>query len=157
MGVALLADWISGLTLQQQAVLVLALRGPDGFPKHHPSKEVLYRYRACVLKSAHFGRLLHDGEAVPTFMNRMSMCEPSWSDVLTEFKEVEDELPLHFYTHLLHGAQVLAYKYPDRGIRLCWLKFFEQCCHYLHCPLESEAEMDGRLSDFGRELSAVID
>ncbi len=43
-GVGLLADWISDLSLQQQAVLVLALRGPDGFPKQHPSKEVLYHY-----------------------------------------------------------------------------------------------------------------
>jgi hypothetical protein len=147
MGVALLPDWVSELSLQQQAVLVLALRGPDGFPKLHPVKDVLYRYRACLLKNAKTGQMLLPGQKLPSFMWHDFN---GWDVILARFREIEDELPLHFYTHLMHGAQVLAYKHPSSAIRQMWYKFYKQCCDYLHTPVESRATMDERLNDFGR-------
>jgi hypothetical protein len=51
----LLPNWTGALSLQAQAVLVMALRGPDGFPKFHKSKDVLRRYRACLLRNAATG------------------------------------------------------------------------------------------------------
>lgn len=158
MGVPLLADWISNLSLQQQAVLVLALRGPDGFPKYHPSKELLYHYRASVLRAAHIGRMLRAGEACGSLMSLTKIGdEVEWRDLLKKFQTVEDELPLHYYTHLMHGAQVLAYKHPDGLFRTRWVEFYGQCCDYLHVHPEPEALMDRRLSDFGRGLDEVVE
>lgn len=149
MGVALLPDWVNNLSLQQQAVLVLALRGPDGFPKHHASKPILWFLRACVLRSAHTGNMMQHGEHIPTFMSMRACNTTVWLDQLKAFREVEDELPLHYYTHLMHAAQVLAYKHEDKLLRERWAVFYKQCCGYLHCPSESESEMDVRLNDFG--------
>lgn len=46
-------DWMLQLSMQQQSVLVLACRGPDGVGKFHPTKQVVARYRATVLKAAY--------------------------------------------------------------------------------------------------------
>jgi len=150
----LLPDWTEALPLQQQAVLVLALRGPDGFPKFYPAcKDILYYYRACVLKAAHFGRMLRDGEHCGSLMTLRGFSKDDlWQNCLNRFQEIEDELPIHFYTHLMHGAQVLAYKHPDLLTRSRWLSFYFQCCAYLHLPPEPETNMDERLADFGRPL-----
>jgi len=154
----LLPDWTETLTLQQQAVLLLALRGPDGFPKYHACKGLLYFYRACVLKAAHKGRMLQLGEHCGSLMTMRYFDDDwQWNDTLNRFAGTEDELPLHFYTHLMHGAQVLAYKHPSALVRKRWFQFYEQCCNYLHVPVESERTMDGRLNDFGRPHEEVID
>lgn len=155
--ISLLPDWIQELPLQQQAVLVLATRGPDGFPKYHASKLLLYHYRACVLKAAHIGRMLRIGEECASLMSLRSFgWEREWDAVLKNFREVEDELPLHYYTHLMHGAQILAYRHPVPLYRLRWGAFYAQCCDYLHVPLETLETMGTRLSDFGRALDEVI-
>lgn len=150
----LLPDWMEKLTLQQQAVLMLALRGPDGFAKHHPCKPLLRFYRALLIKDASLGRMLEDGE-YNSMMDMRPMTEARWEHMLREFAEVEDSLPLHFYTHLMHAAQILAYKHPRVSVRYMWGEFYAQCCAYLHLPQESEVEMDKRLNDFGRMLEAL--
>ncbi len=150
MSIGILPEWTAKLTLQQQAVLLLALRGPDGFPKYHPSKPVLYFYRACLLRTAHNARMMTKGENLPSFMSMLAADDGLWTVYLKDYRDVEDELPLHYYTHLMHGAQVLAYKHPEQWIRNRWIEFYQQCCHYCHVPMESEAAMDERLSDFGR-------
>jgi hypothetical protein len=38
-------DWMDDLPMQQQSVVVLATRGPDGVAKHHPCKDVVRAYR----------------------------------------------------------------------------------------------------------------
>ena len=152
----LLPDWTENLPLQQQAVLVLALRGPDGFPKYHASKPLLYHYRACLLKAAHVGRMLHEGEACGSLMTMDGFHDGvHWHRTLDQFKRVEDELPLHYYTHLMHGAQILAYKHPERAVRHRWYQFYLQCCEYLHVPTEDPKDMDKRLNDFGRPIEEV--
>lgn len=47
-----LQEWIGGLTLMQQTVLLTAVRGPDGLPKYGPAKMLLRWYRRCILLSA---------------------------------------------------------------------------------------------------------
>lgn len=153
----LFPDWIDKLTLQQQTVLALALRGPDGFPKHHASKPVLYFLRACLLRQAHTGRMMKYTDSCPTFMSMAGMDIDFWRRTLRDFQEVEDEMPLHYYTHLMHAAEVLAFKHPDPVIRNRWMTFYLQCCEYLHLVEETEEQMDLRLNDFGRIDDAILE
>lgn len=143
----LLASWIDELSLQQQAVLVMALRGPDGFHKHHGSKRLLRYYRACIMVSAMRGKLLEPGESAGTFM--LVPDDEEFAQALQVWTHVEDAMPVHYYTHFMHGAQVLAYKHPDEKTRKRWWTFYDMCCDYLHVPHETEAAMDERLNDFG--------
>jgi len=45
-------EWLFATTMQQQSVLVLACRGPDGVKKFHATKLIVARYRASVMKAA---------------------------------------------------------------------------------------------------------
>ncbi len=152
----LLPEWTEKLPLQQQAVLVLALRGPDGFPKHHQSKPILYSYRGCLVASASLGRHLHIGEHAGTLMSLDCFEDDSiWNSKLARFFDVVDELPLHYFTHLMHGAQVMGYKHPEPLMQRRWLEFYRLCCEYTHTDPEPEPLMDLRLSDFGRSPEYV--
>jgi hypothetical protein len=162
--------WQLELTMQQQSVLKLALRGPDNVRKRHPMKKIQQSYRACVLNAAKFGRPIHfyfcednkmlRGDSLShaqinegdSFMNLQSMkFFSTWKEVVKEYMEHTDELPHHFQTHLMHGAQILAYKHPDALIKAMWGYFYLECVDSYHLEPESEETMDNRLSDWNKE------
>ena len=146
-------DWMFDLPMQQQSVLVLACRGPDGIAKFHPTKEIVARYRATVLKAAYLGRPMRVDEGDDTtFMTlRYFSSHGHWSNLLHAFFDHVDSLPHHYYMHLMHGAQIAGHKHPDLQFRVRWNEFYLRCCHDLHLYPESEAQMDERLGDWGRQ------
>lgn len=146
-------EWMYRLPMQQQSVLVLACRGPDGIGKFHPSKFVVVRYRACVLKAAYLGRAMHVDEGdETTFMSLRGFTNDTlWGAQVKKFFEHIDELPHHYTMHLMHGAQIIGYKHPHPVIANRWRKFYVDCCHDLHVNPETELDMDERLNDWNRE------
>jgi hypothetical protein len=60
-------EWCRSLTIQQQSVLFLASRGPDGIGKWHPCKDVHRAYRATVLVDAKLGRNIEWAEGTDTW------------------------------------------------------------------------------------------
>src|SRR5262245_49805344 len=156
MSISVFQDWLftTNLTMQMQSVLVLACRGPDSTAKFHPTKLVVARYRASVLKAAYSGRALMPGEGESTtFMtlegfNRIDV----WDDViLRAWFEHIDEVPHHYIMHLMHGAQIIGYKHPDPTFRKRWNDFYLRSCHDLHLTPETEYQMDRRLCDWDRK------
>ena len=148
-------EWFSTLTMQQQSVLLLASRGPDGVGKDHPCKRLVRVYRGTVFLAARYGRLLSlnytDGEG-DTFMDRRSLSDPiEWQGVVRDFLEVHDTLPHHYLMHLIHGIEILGYKTPDPGERRRWAVLYELFCDVLHMNPETEEQMDRRLGDWGRK------
>lgn len=151
--ISVFPEWISGLRMQQQSVLLLASRGPDGVGKNHPCKSVVRAYRGTVLKAALYGRELKFGEAGDTFMSLQRFAdEVLWKSDIRAFYDYVDELPHHYTMHLLHGAEIIAYKHPNSVYRSRWMMFYERGCTDMHLPIETEAAMDDRLSDWQREL-----
>lgn len=145
-------DWMANLSMQQQSVLVLAARGPDGIRKYHPCKEVVKAYRACVLKAAYFGREMRLGEGAGNFMTLDKIASiGQWSLAIREYFDHVDELPHHYHLHLMHGAQILSYKHPSMLRRQAWGLFYVHACNDLHLAPETEKEMDARLGDWGRK------
>jgi hypothetical protein len=150
--VCVFQDWLFALTMQQQSVLVLACRGPDGVGKVHPCKRLVAAYRASVLKAAYLGRAMRPGESdTTTFMSLGTFLYSSdWSSALQSFFDTVDELPHHYYMHLMHGAQIIGYHHPDSMFRERWSRFYEFCCRDLHLTPETMEQMDRRLSDWER-------
>ena len=146
-------DWYLTLPMQQQSVLVLACRGPDGTAKFHPTKLIVARYRATVLKAAYLGRPMRADEGDnTTFMTLVGFSnDKEWASICKSFFDCVDELPHHYYRHLMHGAQIAGYKHPDVLFQNRWLRFYLNCCHDLHLYPETEAQMDERLSDWRQE------
>lgn len=150
---SVLPDWISDLPMQQQSVLLLACRGPDGIGKFHPCKGVVCAYRAFVLKAAYWGREMKFAEEADTFMTRHIFDSTLlWDHTVRTFFAHVDELPHHAYMHLVHGVQILGYKHPSPMAREIWHQFYLRCCDDAHLNPETEVEMDSRLSDWGRNF-----
>jgi len=146
-------EWCTALPLQQQSVLLLAARGPDGIAKDHPCKEIQRAYRGTVFLAAKYGRLLKFGEKADSFMSLNVFADPDgWAAAVKAFFHTVDSLPHHFVMHLMHGAQILGYKHPDNRFAERWRQFYCMACEDMHLTEETEEEMDRRLSDWMRKL-----
>jgi len=143
-------EWMKELPLQQQSVLFLAARGPDGIEKFHPVKEIQRAYRATVFVAAKHGkRMLKYGETGDSFMSLAAFADIGtwWSDCIDNFINHIDSLPLHYVMHLMHGAQILGYKHPDERFSYKWFKLYLALVKNFHLNVETEQEMDERLKD----------
>jgi hypothetical protein len=60
--------WCVELPLQQQSVLFLAGRGPDGLAKSHPCKAIHVAYRGTIFMAGKYGRMLEWGEKADSFL-----------------------------------------------------------------------------------------
>ncbi|AHC30573.1 hypothetical protein CC53_gp156 [Rhizobium phage vB_RleS_L338C] len=149
---SVLAPWIGELGLQQQSVLILALRGPDGDKKHTPFKHLLRPYRGTILKAAKFNRMLLIDEEADSFMTMENFGDPvRWNYVVKDFLENEaDGSVLHHYTHFMHAAQIIGYKHPEVDYRDRWQWLYIQFCNRLHVNVETEEQMDRRLCDWNK-------
>lgn len=89
-------EWCRSLPLQQQSVLLLASRGPDGIAKFHPSKVIQRAYRATVFMAARYGRMLKFGEKADTFMSlEIFGSDAAWKQAVKEHFDHQDDLPHH--------------------------------------------------------------
>lgn len=149
-------EWCLDLSLQQQAILLLGARGPDGAAKMHLCKNVVRAYRGTVMLAAARKRTLYLGEKADSFMSLDRFGDwHLWKQDVTMFFQSVDELPHHYTMHLAHGAQILGYKHPDAEFRSRWEYFYLTFCDDVHLTPETEKEMDHRLNDvFGPEREA---
>lgn len=143
-------EWAVRLPIQQQSVLFLAARGPDGMRKHHPAKDAIRAYRACVLNAASVARPLRVSEEGDSFMSAHYLRTGLWDPAVKAFFDHVDEIPHHYLLHLLHGAEILGYHHPSAFISMRWQQFYYRGADDMHLPHEPKAIMDARLNDFGR-------
>lgn len=150
---SLFPAWLSQLTLQQQAVLMAAVRGQDGDTKTTGFKQIASAMRSSFMKAAHTGRMPLIGEHLASFMSlRIFADAETWERMLkVTIEEEGDGAVLHYYTHLMHAAQVLSFKHPDETFRERWRTCYLMMVEKLHLYPESEEEMDERLSDWDRD------
>lgn len=152
--VCVFQDWIFDLSMQQQSVLVLACRGPDGVGKFHPTKKLVTHYRASVLRAAYLGRPMRVDEGDnTTFMTLKRFSDDEyWALVAKHWFAHVDEIPHHYYMHILHGAEIIGYKHPEELFRTRWAQFYFTACNDLHMNPETEAQLDLRLNDWDQEF-----
>jgi hypothetical protein len=140
---SVLHDWVHSLPFQMQAVLLTAIRGADGMPKHDNSKPIVRYLRGVVIKPA--GNWL--GHNDNDFM---------WGDwkLFPEFvinlSKDHDNIPHHFLMHLIHAGEVIAYHHPCAQICTWWMYFYSEMCYSFHMNMETNVQLDLRLNDFGQ-------
>lgn len=139
---SVLHDWVHGLTFQMQALLLTAMRGPDENNKYNAAKGIIRYLRGVICKPA--------GDWDGTNNNDFMWGEYSLFEKYADsFWADHDEYPHHFIMHLVHCAEVVAYKHPELSIADYWGDFYWNACKAFHMTPESVDEMDSRLSDFG--------
>lgn len=149
---SVLHDWVHQLTFQQQALLLTCVRGCDGLPKFDTTKNIIRFLRGAIMKPA--GEW--DGGNSNSFMwGKYSEIDSEgdfvnyWNNSASYLLKNHDHVPHHFLMHLIHCAEVIGYKHPDKTIREYWLYLYEQFCIAFHMTPETESQMDERLNDFG--------
>lgn len=141
-----LHDWVHALPFQQQALLMTAMRGPDGCNKHNAAKAIVRFLRGAICKPAGNWDGLNNND----FMWGDYSVFDIWRD---NFFGDPDGYPHHFIMHLTHCAEVIGYKHPDDERAKYWNMFYQTACRSLHMWAESVDEMDARLNDFGIPVS----
>jgi len=147
---SVLQNWVEGLSFMQQSVLISAIRGPDTLRKDHNSKLLMRWLRRCVLYSAF--ETYRNG--TPTTLNTPftpgggSFTGPveGIDAVFTEYLRNVDELPHHFHLHFMHAAEIIGYKHPLLWTRSWWHRAYSRIVNDMHLNLETETEMDDRLT-----------
>lgn len=139
-----LHDWVHRISFQQQALLLTAMRGPDGSEKNNTTKIIIRYIRGVVIKPA--------GDWDGTNDNDFMWGEYENARFITAanmFWKDHDHYPHHFIMHLFHCAGIIGYKHPGSIIRAGWHWFYIAGCKAFHLRPESEHDMDQRLNDFG--------
>jgi hypothetical protein len=147
MSQSILQPWVSELGLRHQGVLMTAIRGCDGAPKHDLSKPLMRAIRWAVL-------VPFDPRELDFPKGFMYFQSTDFCAAYREFAKNIDEYPLHFILHLLHATEVIAYKMP-RVEAHDFLEAYVHLVHSMHLRTEPEASMDDRLREDRIALKTV--
>lgn len=134
---SLLRPWVATLTLQAQGVLLSALRGPDGMPKDGPAKAAARALRATIVHNAR-----EVGPDDVYMGDGTGMCTSGEVDL---FFSGLDALPLHWYHHFVHAAEIVGYLHPNPEIRRFWNDVYARAVESLHLSPEPADAMRKRL------------
>lgn len=130
---SVLQPWVETLPIKMQSTVLLSLRGPDTHCAPH-IKQVQRWMRGQVFRPG-------DPGTVTVFM-----CEapPELQEKGPLARELEFSTQ-HFYSHLMHGLEVLAYRHPDYECKAVALKLFQGMCSLFHLPVENNLCFELRL------------
>lgn len=140
---SVLQDWVMELPLREQGTLLTAVRGCDFEPKQwsrtgfsdSAGRRITAYIRYCFMNPADPREIDIPG----SFFQSM----PPYPFKPSEF----GHLPQHWYSHVMHGLEVLAYRHPNNKISYECICLYEQMVHNLHLNIESKDEMIARLSE----------
>jgi hypothetical protein len=130
---SVLQDWLVQIPIRMQSTLILGLRGPDTHCT--PGVKTITRWlRGLAFKPG-------NPDNVREFMTK----EP---ELILEKGPTAKELEFctqHFYSHLMHSLEVVAYCHPDREISRVAHDRYTAMCAAFHLPIESVQEFTERL------------
>jgi hypothetical protein len=154
---SVLQEWVQELAFMQQAVLIAAVRGPDGIHKDHAVKVLCRWLRRSFLLSAFDKKAILD----PYAPGGGSFTGPCRTETVRDLEHAlelylrsVDELPHHFQLHFMHAAEILGYKHPVPEIREWWNTCYLKLVNDVHLFPETEEQMDKRLGDNEKDWRA---
>jgi hypothetical protein len=139
-------EWLCTIPVMQQSVLFSGIRGMDGLPKRHDAKQLVRWYRRCVLISAFDGSAIVNpyAEGGGDFTGPLTL---SLYDAEDAFLRARDEMPLHYFSHMMHAFQILGEHHPDKDISAGWRRVYTRMVAALHLLPEPTYMLNDRLSD----------
>lgn len=150
---SVLQDWVMELPLREQGVLLTAVRGCDFEAKtwtsrgigYSPGRRLTAFIRYCFMNPADIREV--DYEEGSFFQSQPP----------NPFKPSEfGHLPQHWYSHVMHALEIIAYRHTDNHIRYEAMCLYESMVHNLHLNLESSDSMKIRLSEDRIKTGTVV-
>lgn len=144
---SVLRDWVMELPLRHQGTLLAAVRNCDELPKRpydNPIRELTAFLRWSFMHPADPREVDIPG----AFMQ---------SDPPDDFKPSDlGHLPQHYYAHLMHALEVVAYHHPNDRIASACRRIYFDMVHNLHLNFETKSGMDFRLTEDRIESGTVV-
>lgn len=140
---SVLQDWVMELPLREQGTLLTAVRGCDDEPKkwiatgvaESPGRRLTAFIRWCFMVPA-------DAREVGIQGAFFQHSPPN------PFKPSEfGHLPEHWYAHVMHALEIIAYRHYDEIVAGIALKLYTAMAHNLHLNIETKEQMIARLSE----------
>jgi hypothetical protein len=141
-----LQDWVMELPLREQGTLLTCVRGCDLVPKYpldSVPRQLVGWLRWTFLNPADLREV-----GIPGAFFQSTCPEVKGSEL--------GHLPLHWYTHVMHSAEVIAYRHPLASVRWEGLRLYMELAHTLHLPVETIDQMTARLSEDRIEAGTVV-
>lgn len=146
---SVLQDWVTELPLRAQGTLMTGIRGCDLVPKNpasideehgcstgecSPERGLSAYFRYCVLN--------------PADPREVDIPGAWFQSNPPEFKPSQfGQYPLHWYSHMMHGFEVIGYCHPDPGIQSRARFIYLRMVRNLHLNAETRDEMMNRLNE----------
>jgi hypothetical protein len=124
--------WVQDLPFKMQSVLFSGMRGPDTGDLR--GIKAIVRWLRPVTQ--------HNADTSSDYMRVHPM--PAWEEVR---KELECECTVHYFGHLLHTFQIIAYYHPSAAAQIPAYDMYSKMCELLHLKMESKEDMIERLQD----------
>lgn len=135
---SVLQEWVADLPLREQGTLMTCIRGCDLTPKEPVDsleRQLVGFLRWCILNPADEREVDVPGAFFQSRIQR------SW-----KASEL-GHYPLHWYSHVMHSAEVIGYRHPVPGVRADGFSIYRRMAESLHLNLESFEQMRERLSE----------
>lgn len=141
---SVLQDWVMKLPLREQGTLLTAVRGCDFEAKtwsetgiaYSPGRRLTAFIRFCFMNPA-------DVREIDFQEGSFFRSEPPHPFKPSEF----GHLPEHWYAHVMHALEIIAYRHPDIHIMNKTLNLYHKMVHNLHLNPETREQMIERLSE----------
>jgi len=141
--ISVLQPWVVQLPLREQGTLLTAVRGCDDEPKlwtsrgvaDSPGRRLTAFIRWCFMNPA-------DPREIDIQGAFFQSTPPA------PFKPSEfGHLPQHWYSHVMHALEVIAYRHPNNTVRGSADMLYRAMVHNLHLNAETPDQFADRLSE----------
>lgn len=141
---SVLQDWVMELPLRFQGTLLTAVRGCDEEAKSWVRTGVAFSQgrritafiRFCFMNPA-------DPREIDYEEGAFFMSTPPKPFKPSQF----GHLPQHWYSHVMHALEVIAYHHPDVNISSQALLMYREMVHSFHLNVETKEEQWKRLTE----------
>lgn len=133
--VSVLQDWLVKIPIRMQSTLVLGLRGPDNIIA--PNVKTVTRWlRGLTFKPGN-----------PDNCREFMHSEPAQMFEKGPLAKELEFCTQHYYSHLMHSLEVVAYKHPYRPIVEIAGDRYEKLCTTFHLRIETPEDFEKRLGE----------
>lgn len=149
---SVLQEWVMELPLRFQGTLLTAVRGCDNEPKQwtatgfsdSPGRRITAYIRWCFMNPA-------DPREVD-IPGAFFQSQPPSPFRPSEF----GHLPQHWYAHIMHSLEIIAYHHPDVEIRSESAQLYRKMVNSLHLNYETGPQLYARLTEDRIENGTVV-
>lgn len=146
---SVLQEWVTGLPLREQGTLLTGVRGCDLAPKNPEGIDPRYGCSTGECSAErHLSAFLRYCVLNPADPREVNVKGAWFQDHMIDFKPSQfGHYPLHWYSHVMHCFEVVAYRHPSYDIREEAEHIYLKLVRNLHLNPETKEEMIERLSE----------